>query len=296
MNLKLLEDELARQKIPYRKFGGKKLTEVAHIKDVLAVLRWVENPADLIASFRVVQLLPGFGPAYSKRVLEALKKGSLSTFKPPSKATEAWSTLLQLIKGLRGKKPGWPAELDTVRAWYKPHCERNYENGDERYADLSEFLTIAKAYKTRRELLTTFALDPPSAAGAPQKAKNDSDLLTLSTIHSAKGQEWRSVFVINVIDGIMPSSMAMTKAETEEERRLLYVAMTRAKDELVLVVPLQSQLGKRANQRTPFIPKGILNRFVQVTHPDGDDVPDSKPRGGKVMLKLPSLLLEAAIK
>ena len=202
---------------------------------------------------------------------------------------------MRLIKGLRSKKPGWPAEVDTVRAWYKPHCERKYENGDERFADLTEFLAIAKSYKTRRELLTTFALDPPSAVGAPEKAKNETDLLTLSTIHSAKGQEWRSVFVINVIDGIMPSSWATTKAENEEERRLLYVAMTRAKDELVLVVPLRAQMGKRASQRTPFIPEAILNRFEQVAHPDGDEVPASKLRGGKVMLNLPSLLLEAAI-
>src|SRR6185312_9288861 len=130
--------------------------------------------------------------------------------------------------------PGWPAELGCVQAWYEPHLKRRHADASSRMADLQQLEQIAMSYGSREEFLTELTLDPPSAssdeAGPPRR---DEDYLMLSTIHSAKGQEWRAVFLLNVVDGCIPSDLATgSPAQIEEERRLLYVAMTRAKQHL----------------------------------------------------------------
>src|SRR5262249_11129407 len=134
---------------------------------------------------------------------------------------------------------GWPAELDLVCKWYGPHLERLHEDAIQREADLAQLVQIAAGYPNRERFLTELTLDPPEAtsdqAGVPLL---DEDYLILSTIHSAKGQEWTSVFILNAVDGCLPSDLATgSTAEIEEERRLLYVAMTRAKDQLHVMVP-----------------------------------------------------------
>ena len=159
---------------------------------------------------------------------------------------------------------GWPAELDLACRWYAPFMEQRYEDAAQRQADLTQLAQIAASYPTRERFLTELTLDPPDAtsdqAGPPLL---DEDYLILSTIHSAKGQEWTSVFVLNVVDGCIPSDLGVgSTPEIEEERRLLYVAMTRAKDQLHLMVPQrffthgQRSLGDRHvyAQRTRFIP------------------------------------------
>ncbi len=159
---------------------------------------------------------------------------------------------------------GWPAEIANARHWYDPHLERTHEDASTRRADLLQLEQIAAGYPSRERFLTELTLDPPDAtsdeAGVPLQ---DEDYLILSTIHSAKGQEWKSVFVLNVVDGCIPSDLGTgTTAEIEEERRLLYVAMTRAKDDLHLVVPQrffthgQNAYGDRHvyASRTRFIP------------------------------------------
>jgi DNA helicase II / ATP-dependent DNA helicase PcrA len=172
---------------------------------------------------------------------------------------------------------GWPAELDCARRWYEPHLERIHEDAATRRADLIQLEQIASAYPTRERFLTELTLDPPDAtsdhAGMPLL---DEDYLILSTIHSAKGQEWKSVFVLNVVDGCIPSDLGTgTSAEIEEERRLLYVAMTRAKDDLHLVVPQrffthgQNAQGDRHlyASRTRFIPDALLGCFERTSWP-----------------------------
>jgi DNA helicase-2/ATP-dependent DNA helicase PcrA len=175
------------------------------------------------------------------------------------------------MRELHGRAAGWPAELDLVRQWYQPHLEQRHADAAVRAGDLEQFVRIAAGYASRAAFLTDLTLDPPGAtsaeAGAPLL---DEDYLILSTIHSAKGQEWKAVYVLNVVDGCIPSDMATGSIEEiEEERRLLYVAMTRAKDTLVLVVPQRFYTHNQAKRgdahvyatRTRFIPSGIAHHF-----------------------------------
>ena len=230
-----LEVELTRRNIPFVKFGGLKFLEAAHIKDVLAVLRFAENPRDRVAGFRVIQLLPGIGPATAAKALDHIAATAdpvdgLNGMKPPAAAIEHWPSFVEAVRLVRSGAAGWPAELDLVRRWYEPHLERIHDDASLRQADLHQLVQIAATYPSRERFLTELTLDPPEAtsdrAGAPLL---DEDYLILSTIHSAKGQEWKSVFILNAVDGCLPSDLATgTSAEIEEERRLLYVAMTRA--------------------------------------------------------------------
>jgi len=284
-----LEVELTRRNIPFVKFGGLKFLEAAHIKDVLSVLRWAQNARDRVAGFRALQLLPGVGPGTAARVLDRLAETAdpvetLCTVKPPAGAAEHWPDFAATLVALRQNTAGWPAELDLVCRWYAPHLERMHDDAAIRQADLAQLAQIAATYASRERFLTELTLDPPDAtsdqAGAPLL---DEDYLILSTIHSAKGQEWTAAFLLNTVDGCLPSDLSTgSTPEIEEERRLLYVAMTRAKDQLHLMVPQRFYThGQRANgdrhvyaQRTRFIPPTILNCFENRSWP-----PASAARG-----------------
>ena len=271
-----LEVELTRRNIPFVKFGGLKFLEAAHIKDMLALLRFAENPRDRVAGFRVIQLLPGVGPVIAAKTLDRVAAiadpvEALDGMKPPPAAAEHWPLFVEAVRLLRSGAAGWPAELDLARRWYEPHLDRIHEDASLRQADLHQLVQIAATYPSRERFLTELTLDPPEAtsdrAGAPLL---DEDYLILSTIHSAKGQEWKSVHILNAVDGCMPSDLATgTSAEIEEERRLLYVAMTRARDHLDIIVPQRFFVhGQRNNgdrhlyaSRTRFIPSGLLEHF-----------------------------------
>jgi DNA helicase-2/ATP-dependent DNA helicase PcrA len=287
-----LEVELTRRNIPFVKYGGLKFLDAAHIRDILALLRFVENPRDGIAGFRLMQLIPGIGPVSSQRVLNHMMGAAdpiraLLDTPPPTRAAEDWGRFLETLISLRAGRSGWPAELACARVWYEPHLERLHEDAITRRADLIQLEQIASGYPSRQRFLTELALDPPDAtsdqSGAPLL---DEDYLILSTIHSAKGQEWKSVFVLNVVDGCIPSDLgAGTTAEIEEERRLLYVAMTRARDDLHLVVPQrffthgQNAQGDRHvyASRTRFIPDELLGLFERVAWPEAE--PELAARG-----------------
>ncbi len=271
-----LEVELTRRNIPFVKFGGLKFLDSAHVKDMLAALRFAQNMRDRVAGFRLMQLLPGVGPATAQTALDAIGDNAdpidtLNRLPCPARAQVEWPGFVELLDGLRSGSSGWPAEIGQVRAWYEPHLERIHEDFEMRRADLLQLEDIAAGYPTRERFLTELTLDPPDAtsgqAGVPLL---DEDYLILSTIHSAKGQEWKSVFVLNTVDGCIPSDLgAGTSDEIEEERRLLYVAMTRAKDSLNLVVPQrffthgQSSTGDRHvyASRTRFIPGNLVELF-----------------------------------
>ncbi|HYA05897.1 MAG TPA: ATP-dependent helicase, partial [Xanthobacteraceae bacterium] len=269
-----LEVELTRRNIPFVKFGGLKFLEAAHIKDVLAMLRWAENPRDRVAGFRVGQLLPGIGPAGAAKIVDGVLADparGLDALEPPAVAAAHWPAFVEAVRLVRSGAAGWPAELDLICRWYEPHLERIHDDAGLRHADLVQLAQIAATYPSRQRFLTELTLDPPEAtsdrAGAPLL---DEDYLILSTIHSAKGQEWTSVFVLNAVDGCLPSDLATgTSAEIEEERRLLYVAMTRARDHLDIIVPQRFFVhAQRANgdrhlyaSRTRFIPAGLLEHF-----------------------------------
>jgi DNA helicase II / ATP-dependent DNA helicase PcrA len=182
-----------------------------------------------------------------------------------------------MIRHLSRRLAGWPAEIGAVRRWYEPHLERIHDDAPARKADLMQLEQIAASYPSRERFLTELTLDPPDAtsdeAGAPLL---DEDYLILSTIHSAKGQEWSAVFVLNAVDGCIPSDLAAgTTEEIEEERRLLYVAMTRAKNELDILVPQRFYVHQQSSRgdrhlyasRTRFVPDAILPLFEQQTWP-----------------------------
>jgi DNA helicase-2/ATP-dependent DNA helicase PcrA len=277
-----LEIELARRNIPFVKFGGLKFLEAAHVKDVLAFLRWAENPRDRVSGFRVIQLLPGAGPATAARLLDCVAQASepveaIARFRPPAACAEDWPAFADTLKLIRGNAAGWPAEFDLAVRWYAPHLQRLHDDGRMREADLGQLGQIASTYASRQSFLTELTLDPHGAtsdeAGVPLL---DEDYLILSTIHSAKGQEWKAVFLLNCVDGCIPSDLATgTTPEIEEERRLLYVAMTRAKDHLHLIVPQrffahQQRPGGDRHMyavRSRFIPHEIVRHFRQAAWP-----------------------------
>jgi DNA helicase-2/ATP-dependent DNA helicase PcrA len=273
-----LELELMRRNIPFVKFGGLKFLEASHIKDVLAVLRFAQNPSGRMAGFRVAQMVPGIGPATATRLLDAVGEAAdplsaVEAFGAPAKSAADWKPFVALYRALRTPGLRWPADIELVKNWYMPHLERMHDDATVRAADVEQLAALAGGYGSREAFLAEITLDPPEAtsdrAGAPLL---DEDYLILSTIHSSKGQEWKSVHVLNVVDGCMPSDMATGSLdEIEEERRLLYVAMTRARDHLHLVVPnkffirQQAQMGDRHvyAQRTRFIAPAMLKHFEE---------------------------------
>jgi len=261
-----LELELVRRNIPYLKFGGLKFLEAAHVKDLLSLLRWVQNPRGQMAGFRVAQLVQGLGPASARRLVAALAQAgdpaaALQAFKPPPGAAEPWQGLRDCLRSMQHAP--WPAALELALHWYLPQLQRLHEDAAVRRADLEQLTRLAQGFGSREAFLAELTLDPPEAtsdeAGPPHL---DEDYLILSTIHSAKGQEWAAVYVLNVVDGCMPADMAAGSAdELEEERRLLYVAMTRAQHQLQLLVPQRFYVTQQAARGDRHL-WGGLSRFI----------------------------------
>ena len=278
----VLEVELARRNIPFVKFGGLKFLEAAHIKDLTAILRWAANPRDRVVAFRSLQLMPGIGPSTAAKIFarvssDAFGFAALAGVRVPAAAQAIWPSFVELMSGLETERSGWPGGLDETRGWYQPILEERYPDAAIRAADLDQLAQIARQYASRERFLTELTLDPPDAtsdeAGAPLL---DEDYLILSTIHSAKGQEWRSVFVLNVVDGCIPSDMSTGRTEDiEEERRLLYVAMTRAKDDLHLIMPQRFYVHQQRRggdrhvyaARSRFIASDMLDHFEAARWP-----------------------------
>jgi len=264
----LLEIELTKRKIPFVKYGGLKFLEAAHVKDLLAVLRWADNPRNTLAAFRVLQLLPGMGPANAQKVLDeiAAKGGALSAMSdstPPTSARLDLPRLAKLMTALTEPEKPWPGQMRLVRDWYKPHLERIYEQAHARVGDLDQLEALSTQFGSRERFITELTLDPPHATGDLSGAPNlDEDYLVLSTIHSAKGMEWDTVYVLNVVDGSFPSEFSTGKPEMiEEERRLLNVAVTRARNELYLCAPLKFPLAQQPRNGDGHV-YGARSRFM----------------------------------
>ncbi len=295
-----LEVELARRKIPFVKYGGLKFLEAAHIKDMLCALRWCENSKDRVAGFRVLQLLPGIGPGTAAKILDKVE-GQRRVWKVlaqqdvPKPAVEDWSGFARLISRMhQGKKP-WPAELEFIREWYEPLLHHNYDDAQLRAPDLAQLEQIASGYECREHFLTELALDPPEGTRAPSTdAAKDEDYTILSTIHSAKGLEWRNVRILAVVDGCIPSDQA---DDVEEERRLLHVAMTRAKNELDLIVPqrfFRYQQAKFDNRHfygavSRFIPASIRDAFDCRQWRERTDLPNKRARPSRSSVNIPAV-------
>jgi DNA helicase-2/ATP-dependent DNA helicase PcrA len=286
----LLEVELVRRKIPFVKYGGLKFLEAAHVKDLIGVLRWADNPRNTLAAFRVLQLLPGMGPVNARWTLDALTEagGSIKAMrgiKVPSASERDYQRLVDLMEKLAEPGRPWPGQMRQVREWYQPHLERIFEHFHTRIGDLDQLEQLSLQFPSRERFLTEVTLDPPqSTSDLSGKAHQDEDYLVLSTIHSAKGMEWDTVFLLNVVDGSFPSEFATGKPEMiDEERRLLYVAMTRARNELQLISPLKFPLTQQSPRgdahvyggRSRFMTEKVLKCFEQ-TGFTGAHVNDSR--------------------
>jgi DNA helicase-2/ATP-dependent DNA helicase PcrA len=256
----LLELHLSRRNVPYVKYGGLRFLEAAHVKDLLALLRVLDNPWDELAWFRTLQLLEGVGAATARRVMEELGVGEAADpnatplarllAAPPRVPAAAREELGGLRAALAecadGCLPGpaTPApavQVERLRQWLGPVLERVYDHPAPRVADLEQLEGVAASAPSRSRFVSDLTLDPPSStadlAGPPLI---DEDWLVLSTVHSAKGGEWEVVHVLHASDGMFPSDMATGDPEgIEEERRLLYVAVTRARSALEVNVPLR---------------------------------------------------------
>jgi DNA helicase II / ATP-dependent DNA helicase PcrA len=274
-----LEVELSKRKVPFVKYGGLKFLEAAHIKDLLGVLRLADNPRNTLAAFRTLQLLPGMGPLNARAAIEHLEAGgysfeTLKSFSPPQTVEVDWRRLIELLQTLADPQLPWPGQVHQVREWYRPHFERLYEHFHTRLGDLDQLELLSGQYPSRERFLTELTLDPPNAtsdlAGRPTL---DEDYLVLSTIHSAKGMEWDTVYVLNVVDGSFPSEFSTGKSELiEEERRLLYVALTRAQNELSLIVPLKFHLTQQARQGDAHVYGGRSRFMTERVHKTLDPV------------------------
>jgi DNA helicase II / ATP-dependent DNA helicase PcrA len=278
-----LELELTRRRIPFVKYGGLRFLESAHVKDLLSVLRWARNPRHALAAQRCVRLVPGMGPAAVRRLIEELGKAvdpvaALGRHVPPTGAHDGWRALLTLMQALQCHALPWPDAFDAALDWYTPQLQRLHDDAEVRRADLVQLRQAAQTQPDADRFLADLALDPPQASsdlsGPPHR---DEDWLVLSTIHSAKGQEWGAVHVLSVIDGCMPADMATGHAEQiEEERRLLYVAVTRARRHLNLVAPHRfhvTQQSRHGDRHLYAVPSRFLTPEVMAgLEPAGDPV------------------------
>ncbi|MBI4330903.1 MAG: ATP-dependent helicase [Chloroflexi bacterium] len=242
-----LELALSSRNIPFHKYGGLRFLEMAHIKDLIGFLRVMENPHDQVAWFRVLQLLSGVGPVTAAAAFEHMRlsggdPSSLAGFAAPAAAVDDIRGLADLVRDLKGMESDGPSgQIERIERFYLPVMERVYENPAPRANDIKHLGELARKYGSRRQFLDELVLDPPLStgdlAGPPYK---DEDWLVLSTIHSAKGLEWDVVYLIHAADGNLPSDMATgSEQEIEEELRLAYVAMTRARDFLYVLWPLR---------------------------------------------------------
>ncbi|RPI52482.1 MAG: ATP-dependent helicase, partial [Acidobacteria bacterium] len=251
-----------------------------------AVLRWADNPKNRIAAFRALQLLPGMGPSTAEQFVARFEQAGYSwnaftAFQPPAAVADAWTPFAELMVGLAVTDGPWQGQVGRAREWFEPHLERIYDAAHVRAGDLVQLERLAQQFATRDQFLAELALDPPAAsgdnAGAPYL---DEDYLILSTVHSAKGQEWDAVFILNVADGNFPSEFSTGRSDQiEEERRLLYVAMTRAKNDLHLIAPMkyyvtsQPKNGDRHvyGARSRFLTKTVMAKLDTITWPEVHD-------------------------
>lgn len=298
-----LELALTRRNIPFRKYGGLQFLEAAHIKDIISILRILENPKDEIAWFRVLQLFSGVGPSTAASVYRHLESSgfdirSLSSFRIPPSTRSEFTDFLKLIEDLSGAGEILPAvQMDQIAKFYIPLLEKNYENSIPRKNDIEHLGEIASRYGTRREFLTEIVLEPPTSTGDYAGPPTiDDDWLVLSTIHSAKGLEWDTVYLIHAADGCIPSDLATgNEGEIEEELRLTYVAMTRARDFLYVLWPMRFYTRAFADshvyaQLCRFFTPKVLSTMDRVEYDktaqkDGGPMPNMPDKGIKDRIK-----------
>jgi DNA helicase-2/ATP-dependent DNA helicase PcrA len=287
-----LEIELTNRKIPFEKWGGLKFLEAAHVKDVLAFLRILENPRDEVSWYRILMLLPGIGDVTARAAIDMMAQmawdsRAFGQYRAPARAREAHTQLVALLDQLRADPvldlSSVAADIFRVRQLYDSLLREKYDRVEPRLAYIDQMLTIAGVYPNREAFLSALALEPPQAtqdlAGGSDE---EQDVLTLSTAHSAKGKEWTAVFVIWAVDGWFPMARAINdEDELEEERRLMYVALTRARNHLAVTCPLNSYPTRRTadysiDQISRFLDRGVREKMERVV-PRFDGTVEKEP-------------------
>jgi ATP-dependent DNA helicase UvrD/PcrA len=301
-----LEIELMNRKIPFEKWGGLKFLEAAHVKDVLAFLRVLENPRDEVSWYRLLLLLPGIGDTTARSAIDTMSKADWSLdafrdFAAPSRARQAHGRLVEMLEQLRlrpSEEGEVGADIARVRLLYDDILRERYDRVEPRLADLEQLQVIAGGYPSRGAFLSAIALEPPQATQdlAAGSADDEQDALILSTAHSAKGKEWDAVFLIWAVDGWFPMSRALNdEDEMEEERRLMYVAMTRARDHLAVTYPLNTYTSRRGadysiDQMSRFIDRGVRELMERVVPKFGDEAAPTAPNDAPAKMDLRAIL------
>ncbi|HEY2855487.1 MAG TPA: ATP-dependent helicase [Gemmatimonadaceae bacterium] len=273
-----LEIELSNRRVPFEKWGGLKFLEAAHVKDVLAFLRVIENPRDDVSWYRILMLMPGIGDVTARAAIASMtERGweaeAFDEWTPPQRAREAHERLVALLRALRARAArgeqeslgtGVGAEIEAIRGLYDDILRERYDRPEARLADLEQLRVIAGGYPNRAAFLSAIALEPPqSTQDLALGGDAEDDALVLSTAHSAKGKEWDAVFLIWAVDGYFPLARATADDDQlEEERRLMYVAMTRARNYLIVSYPLNVYNTRRGadysmDQLSRFLDRGV---------------------------------------
>lgn len=269
-----LEIELNKANIPYVKMGGFKFIETAHVKDLIAYLRVIHNPRDVVSWNRILLLLQGVGPRTAQKLIEEiaadrLQIGAGSAELARRVGNDAVGTLFAALTELKAERLSVPEKVDRLVEYYRPIMKGKYDDYNKRLKDVEMFAEIAARYRSLASFLADMALEPPNESVIGMEAGQEDEKLVLSTIHSAKGLEFNSVFVIWALDGRFPSMYAAGSLDAiEEERRLMYVATTRAKDRLTITYPTNiydRESGAVLSKPSRFIegiPEEIAERWV----------------------------------
>ncbi len=303
-----IEIELTARSIPFEKWGGIKFLEAAHVKDVLAFLRILENPRDEVSWYRLLMLMPGIGESTARSAIESMAMAAWDSdafgrYAPPPRARDAHAALVQLLDVLRNSpsdvEGAVTVEIARVRGLYDDILRERYDRVEPRLSDLDQLQTIAGGYPSRAAFLSALALEPPQNTSDVGFGASDTedDILVLSTAHSAKGREWDAVFVIWAVDGWFPSARSLgDEEEVEEERRLMYVAMTRPRNHLFVTYPLNVYDTRRGadysmDQLSRFLDRGVREGMQRVVV-DRPEAAQEEPASGM----LPAIDLRAMIR
>ena len=317
-----LEIELANRRVPFEKWGGLKFLEAAHVKDVLAFLRVLENPRDEVSWYRLLMLMPGIGDVTARAAIAALAERGWTSeafahWLAPPRARDAHHHLVALLRTFgphQRAQRAQPsdddagghhvsADIETIRTLYDDILRERYDRPESRLADLDQLRVIAGGYPSRAAFLAAIALEPPqSTQDLATGGDAEDDALILSTAHSAKGKEWDAVFLIWAVDGHFPLARAAAdEGQLEEERRLMYVALTRARNHLAVSFPLNAYSTRRGadysmDQLSRFIDSGVRRRMQRlVLTEDAVPVPAERAPSGPA-LDLRALLRSRFVK
>jgi DNA helicase-2/ATP-dependent DNA helicase PcrA len=307
-----LEIELSNRRVPFEKWGGLKFLEAAHVKDVLAFLRVIENPRDDVSWYRILMLMPGIGDVTARAAIASMTErgwdaDAFYDWLPPQRASEAHERLVALLRALRARAAGGQqeslgtgvgAEIEAIRGLYDDILRERYDRPEARLADLEQLRVIAGGYPNRAAFLSAIALEPPqSTQDLALGGDAEDDALVLSTAHSAKGKEWDAVFLIWAVDGFFPLARAAADDDQlEEERRLMYVAMTRARNHLVVSYPLNVYSTRRGadysmDQLSRFLDRGVRAKMQKYVLGE-----DASPAPEEPAAEYPPIDLRAILK